>query len=59
MIIAKCYSQQGQGDMFFSNDEGAGLTTHERSSERQIVKQKNRRVEHGSTEGTVTDSTNQ
>jgi len=45
MIIAKCYSQQGQGDMFFSNDEGAGLTAHERLSERQIVKQKNRRID--------------
>jgi len=50
----------GQGNFFGSDGEDAGPTVHEPLSERQTVQhKKNRCVEHTSSEGTVTNTTNQ
>ena len=59
MVVSK-YAHQQQGSFFLLDGEDVGLTTHEALSERQTVQhKKNRCVEHVSSEGTVTDTTNQ
>ncbi|KIM61731.1 hypothetical protein SCLCIDRAFT_25682 [Scleroderma citrinum Foug A] len=62
IIVANIYSHKGQEEMFFSENEDAGLTRHDFSLERPIArhaKTKDRLIEHPSSEGAVTDCTNQ
>lgn len=58
MVGGNIPNPSGQGAFYSDGELDAGPTTHNCSSERQIVKQKNRHVEHASSEGMVTDTTN-